>query len=89
MSELRRRVLGALPQGHPTIDAIAAQLGLSFQQLVEELRHESACRYLRQGHLPLTEIGYLLGYSEPSAFSRAFRCWSGDSPLAYRRRAAR
>ncbi|WP_084196908.1 AraC family transcriptional regulator [Solimonas soli] len=100
MGELRRRILGALPEGGVTIDAIAAQLGLSertlqrrlqavglsFQQLVERLRYDSACRYLRQGHLPLTEIGYLLGYSEPSAFSRAFRRWSGASPLAYRRR---
>lgn len=99
MRELRRRVLSALPQGGVTIDDIAAQLGLSertlqrrlqtlglsFQQFVEELRFETACRYLRQGHLPLTEIGYLLGYSEPSAFSRAFRRWSGVSPLSYRR----
>ncbi|NKF24254.1 helix-turn-helix transcriptional regulator [Solimonas marina] len=100
--ELKRRILGALPDGGVTIDVIAAKLGysertlqrrlqgvqLNFQQLVEQLRYEVACRYLRHGGMTLTEIGYQLGYSEPSAFSRAFRRWSGVSPLAYRRRAA-
>ncbi|WP_051277798.1 AraC-like transcriptional regulator QhpR [Solimonas flava] len=99
VAALKGRILRALPQGGVTIEAIAEQLalsertlqrrlqeaGLNFQQLVEQLRYETACRYLQQGHLPLTEIGYLLGYSEPSAFSRAFRRWSGASPLAYRR----
>ncbi|MGH8447234.1 MAG: AraC-like transcriptional regulator QhpR [Solimonas sp.] len=100
VAALKGRILRALPEGAATIEAIAGQLalsertlqrrlqaaGLNFQQLVEQLRFETACRLLCQGHLPLTEIGYLLGYSEPSAFSRAFRRWSGASPLAYRRR---
>lgn len=99
LSELKRRILAALPDGGVTIDVIALRLGfsertlqrrlqaarLNFQQLVEQLRFDAACRYLQQGDLPLTEIGYQLGYSEPSAFSRAFRRWSGVSPLVYRR----
>ncbi|NGY06242.1 helix-turn-helix transcriptional regulator [Solimonas terrae] len=102
LGELQRRILEALPEGGATLDAIAARLGfsertlqrrlqgarLNFQQLVEQLRFEVARRHLQQGELPLTEIGYQLGYSEPSAFSRAFRRWSGASPLAYRRRVA-
>jgi AraC-like DNA-binding protein len=40
--------------------------------------------YLRQRHLPLSEIAFLLGYSELSAFSRAVRRWSGTSPSALR-----
>lgn len=101
LPELQRCILDALPDGRATLDAVAARLGfsertlqrrlqgaqLNFQQLVERLRFDSACRYLLQGDLPLTEIGYQLGYSEPSAFSRAFRRWAGMSPLAYRRRA--
>jgi AraC-like DNA-binding protein len=100
LGEVRHRVLSALPDGGVTIDVIAARLGLSertlqrrlqaahlnFQLLVEQLRFEVACRHLQQNDLPLTEIGYRLGYSESSAFSRAFRRWSGVSPLAYRRR---
>ncbi|HEY9546961.1 MAG TPA: AraC family transcriptional regulator [Solimonas sp.] len=100
LAELQRCIRDALPDGGATLDAIAATLGfsertlqrrlqsvqLNFQQLVERLRFEAACQYLLQGDLPLTEIGYQLGYSEPSAFSRAFRRWSGVSPLAYRRR---
>jgi len=99
LADLRRRILEALPDGGATLDAIAATLGfsertlqrrlqevrLNFQQIVEQLRFDTACRYLQQGELPLTEIGYRLGYSEPSAFSRAFRRWSGVSPLMYRR----
>lgn len=99
--ELRQRIFEALPDGGATLDAIAAKLGfsertlqrrlqevrLNFQQLVEQLRFDTACRYLKHGELPLTEIGYRLGYSEPSAFSRAFRRWSGVSPLMYRRQA--
>ena len=98
--ELKRQVMRQLADGSVAIDAVAARLGLSertlqrrlhaeglsFQQLVERLRFDTACRLLCEGRLSLTEIGYRLGYSEPSAFSRAFRRWSGDSPLAYRRR---
>ncbi len=41
--------------------------------------------YLDQRQLPLTEIALLLGYSELSAFTRAFTRWSGVSPRAYRK----
>ncbi len=49
------------------------------------MRFELSQRYLRQDHLSLTEIGYLLGYSELSAFSRAFRRWAGVSPIEFRK----
>lgn len=101
LRQLQQCILDALPEGGATLDVIAGRLGfsertlqrrlqgaqLNFQQLVERLRFDAARHYLLQGGLPLTEIGYRLGYSEPSAFSRAFRRWSGVSPLAYRRRA--
>ena len=44
------------------------------------MRRELAFAYLRQRHLPLSEIAFLLGYSELSAFSRAVRRWTGESP---------
>ena len=47
-------------------------------------RRDLAFMYLRQRQLPLSEIAFLLGYSELSAFSRAVRRWSGTSPRALR-----
>jgi AraC-like DNA-binding protein len=40
--------------------------------------------YLKDPNLSLTEIAFLLGYSEQSAFTRAFRGWQGESPGSYR-----
>ncbi|MCC7061111.1 MAG: helix-turn-helix transcriptional regulator, partial [Burkholderiaceae bacterium] len=58
--------------------------GLSYKELVEDVRRDLALSYLRQRHLPFSEIAMLLGYSELSAFSRAFRRWTGASPRTYR-----
>lgn len=45
--------------------------------------------YLRQAHMALSEIAFLLGYSELGAFSRAFHHWTGVSPRDYRDRLSR
>ena len=60
--------------------------GLSYTELVEEVRKALAEMYFKQRNLSLSEIAYLLGYSELSAFSRAFRRWTGHSPREYRGR---
>jgi AraC-like DNA-binding protein len=49
-------------------------------------RREAAERYLSESALSIAELAYLLGYSEPSAFHRAFKRWFGRSPLAFRER---
>jgi len=59
--------------------------GLSFRNLLKAAREEQALNYLQNMDLPLTEVAALLGYSELSAFSRAFRAWTGMSPQRYRR----
>jgi len=59
--------------------------GLAFPDIVKAARHELALHYLDDPDMPLTEIAYCLGYSELSAFSRAFRTWTGMSPQRYRR----
>lgn len=59
--------------------------GVTFQQLVNAARKELAIHYLDESDLPLTEVAHNLGYSELSAFSRAFRGWTGMSPQRYRR----
>jgi AraC-like DNA-binding protein len=83
----------------PTLSEIAGVLGLSdatfhkqlkshhllFPDLLRAARRELALHYMVEPDMPFTEIAYNLGYSELSAFSRAFRSWTGMSPQRYRR----
>ena len=57
---------------------------LSFKSLLKSAREELSLHYLDCHDVPLTEVAMLLGYSELSAFSRAFRKWTGMSPQKYR-----
>jgi AraC-like DNA-binding protein len=57
---------------------------VSFRETIDQVRFELAKHHLAQRHLPLTEIAIILGYSELSAFTRAFTRWSGVSPLNFR-----
>jgi len=58
--------------------------GLSFHELVEQIRKDKALRYVASDHYALGEIAFLLGFSELSAFSRAFKRWTGTAPAQYR-----
>ena len=60
--------------------------GLSFHELVEDIRKDKALRYVANDHYALGEIAFLLGFSELSAFSRAFKRWTGTAPAQYRAR---
>jgi AraC-like DNA-binding protein len=62
--------------------------GIVYAGLIDEVRRRLSGRYLADGDLSLGEIAYLLGYSESSAFNRAYRRWTGRTPSADRRRAA-
>ncbi len=57
--------------------------GATYGQLVEEVRKTLALQYLASGQYPLKEISYILGYNEFSAFSRAFKRWTGLAPVHY------
>jgi AraC-like DNA-binding protein len=59
--------------------------GTTFQKLLDEVRFEAACQFLDTARIPITEIASSLGYAETSAFSRAFRRWSGATPIERRR----
>lgn len=71
-----------------TLQRKLAELGHSFRSLLDQVRDELARGYLEQNRLSLTEITYLLGYSDPSAFNRAFRRWNDCTPAEYRARQA-
>lgn len=60
--------------------------GLSFHDLVEQVRKDKALRYVAEDRYALGEIAFLLGFSELSAFSRAFKRWTGEAPAQYRTR---
>ena len=59
--------------------------GLAFRQVANEVRFEIACELLAITDMALSQIAAVLKYSELSAFTRAFRRWSGQTPSAWRR----
>lgn len=93
---LRTAVVRSLHDGNPSLDVVASRLAMSartlqrrlhennlnFQKLSDRIRAELAQGYLMDGSLSLTEIALLLGYSEQSAFNRAFKRWTGKTPGA-------
>ncbi|QNK67675.1 AraC family transcriptional regulator [Variovorax sp. PAMC26660] len=71
-----------------TLQRKLAASNLSFQSLLQQVQREVADEHLAEGVLTQSEIAFLLGYSEVSAFARAYRAWTGHSPGAYRQRLA-
>lgn len=58
---------------------------LNFRSLLAEIRGDTACRYLANSRLPLTQLAGMLGYTELSAFSRAFKSRYGETPARWRK----
>jgi AraC-like DNA-binding protein len=100
MLSVRHEVAKSLAVGNAHVDYLARQLGLgsrtlqrrlneygaSYRSVLEDVRRELALRYLAESDISVTEVAFLLGYHDTSAFIRAFRRWTGVSPLAHRRR---
>jgi AraC-like DNA-binding protein len=63
-----------------------AERGLSYTKLVDDTRRELAIGYIADASLSLVDVAYLCGFSEQSAFNRAFKRWTGVPPGEYRRR---
>ena len=57
----------------------------SFKEIIDETRRELAIQYVREVDVPMTEITFLLGYSEQANFTRAFKRWTGQSPSEFRK----
>lgn len=73
-----------LGTGERSLQRRLREEGTSFQAVLEDARHELALRYLRDPRLSLSEIAYLLGFADLSAFYRAFKRWTGTAPAEYR-----
>lgn len=73
-------VAGKLAMGRHTLFRKLRAEGVTFTQVVNELRQKLAAEYLRERKLGVNETAYLLGFSDPAAFSRAYKRWTGHSP---------
>lgn len=95
---VRRTLWSMMPGGRPDLWRTAAEIGVSartlqrrlgeegssFSKVLDELRRDLSEELLSDRRLSVAEVAFLLGYSEPSAFQRAFRRWRGISPRRYR-----
>ncbi len=91
-------LMPVLHKGDASMDAIAEKMALSrqtllrrlkdegatFEKVLDELRHRLALDYLGAKKVSVNEAAYLVGFSDPAAFSRAFKRWTGSNPRAYR-----
>ncbi len=89
----------ALPGGIPTVSQLGKELGMSprtltrrlatsgitFRDLIQSTKREIALKLLMNSSQSVGEIAFLTGFSEQSAFNRAFRRWTGQSPTAFRK----
>lgn len=99
-ADVENAIASLLPNGRIRIENVAHNLGMSsrtlrrklaagavnFASILENLRFASAKNYLAEQELSISRIAWLLGYTEVSAFSHAFRRWSGRTPRADRSR---
>ena len=93
-SAVENAIAPLLPHGKATVADVARQLGLSqrtfarrlstqgltFSELLENLRYDLASRYLIDGEMSVSEVAWVLGYREVGSFSHAFRRWTGKTP---------
>jgi len=100
LSSVRRVIAEVMRDGDLAIGPVASKLAMSprtlqrrleehgtdFRRVAEDTRRRFAINYLRDPKHTLTEIAYLLGYSEVSAFNRAFKRWTASTPSDYRRK---
>jgi len=97
--KVRDLIAQQLSGGNPSAELIARDLhmsprtlgrkleheGTTFKELLDDMRRRSAMRYVGGHDLGLSEIAFLLGFSQTAAFHRAFKRWTGQTPLEYRR----
>ncbi|MEQ8265180.1 AraC family transcriptional regulator [Pseudohaliea sp.] len=98
VTEVGSLIARSLSNGVPSIDEVASSLcmtkrtlqrrlsdeGILYTEYADNIRRKMALQYVGRTEMPLTEIAFLLGYSHVSAFSRAFRRWTDETPHDYR-----
>ena len=98
--KIKARLVEILPSGEMDLELLArefnlslrtlqrhlAKAGTSYSELLDEARRVLALRYIGEDRLSIKETTFILGFSEPANFTRAFRRWTGLSPTQYRQR---
>lgn len=99
IAQIRQLMIEAMAEGGVSLDLIAEQMSLTprtlqrrlseqgenFKSLLDKVRKELALTYINQPFIDLAELAYLLGFSDQTAFQRAFKKWTGSSPGKYRK----
>ncbi|MEM9929783.1 MAG: AraC family transcriptional regulator ligand-binding domain-containing protein [Bacteroidota bacterium] len=97
--EVEELIKDALPSGIPSISQISTHIGMSnrtltrrlaeneqsFRDLIKKVQEEMAKNLLQDNNRGIADIAFETGFSEQSAFSRAFKRWTGKSPLEFRK----
>ena len=79
-----RSVANLMHMSTRTLQRRLTDVNTSFKEIVDEMRRQLAIEYVRDDKTSMTEITFLLGYSEQANFTRAFRRWTGQSPSEFR-----
>ena len=81
----KKRVASEMGMSNSSLQQKLAERGSSFQDLLNQVRQSLALAYMEQARVSITEMSFMLGFTETSSFTRAFRRWTGKSPRDYRR----
>ena len=74
--------------GGRTLQRRLGELGLTYQELLDDVRNRAARRLLANTDLGIGEVAFLLGFEEMNSFTRAFQSWESTTPVKWRERAA-
>ena len=102
VEQVRSKLIAAMDGSEISIEKTAKHLGLSprslqrrladegtaYNEVLTDVRAEFAKRYLSRGTVSASEVAYLLGFTEPPAFFKAFKRWTGMTPRAFQQRAS-
>ncbi|APR78260.1 transcriptional regulator, AraC family protein [Minicystis rosea] len=98
LDEVRAVVARRMSGERPSVDKVArelsmsprtlqrrlGELGVSYQEVLDDVRHRTALRLLRAKDVEVGEVAFLLGFEELNSFTRAFRVWEGTTPNRWR-----
>lgn len=98
LERVKRLIAAELCGGDPTAEAVSGRMratprtlhrwlsaeGTSYREILNGVRRDLALRYLTEDGLAIGEAAHLLGFSDPSAFHRSFKRWTGKTPAEYR-----
>jgi AraC-like DNA-binding protein len=96
--KVREILLDLMPSGNVNQNVVADQLhrsvsslqrqlqteGVSYRQILEDTRRALATQFVREEHYSLSQVAFLLGFSDQANFSRAFKRWTGETPTGFR-----